>query len=363
MARDLYKEALDALPKKEAVEQTPEKEEAVQQDETANTEEVLENTEEETVEESVEPNDTVEQPKTIGDDEFFNWASEKLNRKVESFEDLVEKEKVVEEKELDYISEFSKGYDKFYKETNRSPEDYLKFQRDLSTLSKEEVIKESLKAENPKLTDAQINRLYSRKYNIDEEMMEEDEIEDVKLDIDIAYNRGLKTLEQEKEKYLIPSENSIASQEALAAKQREEVEAVAKQWAESIAETNKSLSSGIEVDLGEDFKFTHAIDKASQKNVAEIAKDSSMQKWVSKYQNKDGSIDQVALQRDIYIRDNWQRLIKEAVEHAQSKTIETVSKEDRNIDFKSGAKPQQSKGLSKRAQQEYDYLKSKGLIK
>ena len=357
MAEDLYQKALDSLSKastsnEEPVEQPEAQEEVVAEQDK----EVLEHTEKETIESS-EPEAPIEQPSVLDDETFLKFASEKLGKKLEKWEDLIEKETV--EKEREYISTFSEGYDKYHKETGRSPQDYLKLQRDLTTLPKDEVIKESLRIENPTLSDEQVDRLYKRKFNIDEDVMEDSEIEDVKLDIEIAYSHGLKTLEADKEKYAIPKEDSIASLEAKREEQIKLAEETARQWAESIAEANKQLSS-VEIDLGEDFKFKHMISPESKSKVKEISQDGSMQKWFQKYQNEDGSIDQVTLQRDVYIRDNWERLIAEAVEQAQGRTVEAISKEDRNIDFKSGKKPDGRVGLSKEALEGIELLKRKG---
>ena len=84
----------------------------------------------------------------ITDDSVFQFASERLGREVKSWDDFMTEKEVVKEvevvKEKDYLTDFGKGYEKFYHDTGRSAQDYLRSMEDLSQKSEEDVIKASL---------------------------------------------------------------------------------------------------------------------------------------------------------------------------------------------------------------------------
>lgn len=353
-------DAIDAINKKYSNqgEDQPHKEEVVEDNVVENKEEVLENIEKTTTVEETEVNKTTEQPTTLTDDSVFSYLSEKLDRKVETLDDLVIKEEVVKEVEKEYFSNDAKGLDQYLKDTGRTLHDYVMLNRDLESLSKEQVIKESLKSDNPKLSESQLNRLYKRRFGIDQDLMDEEQIEDINLDIDIAYNKGLDSLKKQKETYLIPAENSTASVEARNKEEQAKIEQANQLWVETVAKENSQLS-GIEIDLGEDFKFTHPITDEKKSNVKEIAQDPSLQKFYGRYLREDGSYDAKKYQRDIYILENLPAILNDVKGHAQATTIETIDKEDKNIDFKSDQKAQPKKEMSKRAEQAYDLYKAR----
>jgi len=361
MAKDAYQTALDkaseAFNKEKKV---VEPKEEIKETSVEHTEDVHSNTEEikETVEESTVADTTSDTKPEIQEDQVWKFLSEMLGKEVKTKDDLVIKEEVITEKEREYLSEFSEKYDKYYKDTKKTPEDFLKLQRDVKQMSEEDVVKESLAMENPNLTKAEINRLFNRKFEINEDDMSEDEIEDAKLDLRIAYNKGLKLIEADKEKYLVPNKDSITSIEEQSKQRQLEAEEAAKQWSDSIAKSNAELK-GVEITLGDGEKISLPIPDEAKKGVREIAQDGSMSKWLQRYQGKDGSFDQIGLQRDIFIRDNIDYVIAKAVDHKVSKILEEKVKQEKNINFKGGQKTIPVGNISKAAQEELDYLKAR----
>lgn len=324
-------------------------------------EEVHLNTEDKTIEEPAEVV-SEESPKLeITDDLIYGKLSERLGRDITSLDDLVVKEEVVKEVPREYISEFGKKYEEYYKDTGRTPEDFLNLQRDIDSLSKADVIKESLKLQNPDLSREELDYLYSRDYSIDPDEMTESEVRDREIKIKMDYNKGKRALDADKAKYAVPNEDSIASIEARKAETQQQLEERQKNWAADVKKSSAEIK-GIDIDLGESLKFTHAIPDDSKKSVSDIASDLTMSKWAERYQRSDGTLDAKQLQKDIYIRDNLDSIISDAVTQAIAKNTESIIKTDKNINFKSDSKPNVKPNLSKQAEEELEILRRRGRI-
>lgn len=359
---DLQSKLLDVIEAKkgnkteEVKIEEPTKEEEAKVEEKVEEKEVLSNTEKkEEVVEKVEEKPVIDKPEESLD--VWKLMSEKLGRDVTSKEDLIiekEIEKIIE-KETEYGSEFSKAYDKFFKETGRSPQDYLSANRDLSTLSKDQVVRESLRAENPTLDQNQLDFLYNRRYGIDETEMSEDDITLNKIQFEQDYNKGLKGMEAIQKNYSIPADNSIASQEAQKQEVLKQQEQQQKVW-EGLVETTNSEMSALDI-KGEGFEYSHPIDATSKKAIKEIASDMTGEKWMQRYQQKDGSVDVKTLQEDFYIRDNFNSLLSEAFNQGKATQKEVEIKSDKHIDFKGGEKPAQGKVFSKKLAAGLDLVK------
>ncbi len=355
-------------PLADALDFTPEdkNQEEVQPQETqekeVEQEEVLSNTEENTTgEEPVEP---TEQPTVeITDDLLFARLSEMAGKEVNSLEDLVTEKEVVKEvdKPREYLSKFGEGYDKFFHDTGRNPEDYIALQRDVKSLSTEEVIKESLKNQNPNLDKAEINFLFDKQFSIDEDIMEDNEIMEKKINLKMAYNKGVTELESMKDKYLTPLDNAPASIQANAEQQKQSIIDAQELWKKDVAKDNAEIK-GVEIEL-EGLKFTHTISEEDKKVLKDVASDNTMTKWADYYKREDGSMDTKKIQKDIYTARNIDKIVADAVKQAKATQIEETIKTDKNIDFKSGGKPTVQPTLSKKAEQENDIFKRRFNIK
>lgn len=141
--------------------------------------------------------EVVEEAKpTIDDQTIFQILKEKVGVDFNSYEDLKPKEKI----ELDAETE---KYLEYKKETGRGYADFLETQKDFSQEPKEAVLLKNLRLENPTLNDKQIERLYQREYGYDPEYDDEDTITDKEINIERDYQKGLKLLDAQKEKYMV----------------------------------------------------------------------------------------------------------------------------------------------------------------
>lgn len=307
------------------------KEEAKVEEEVVKPEEVHSHTE--TKEEIVEE---VIKEETVAKSIDWDLLSEKLDRKVSSLEDLVtekEVEKIVE-KDREYLSEFSKGYDAFYKDTSRSPQEYLQATRDTDGIPQEQVVRENLKSENPTLSQKQLDFLYRNNYGVDADTMSEDEVQLKEIKFLQDYQKGVNNLKSIKEKYFVPNDNSLAAQEAKKQEFAKQQDEQSKLWIDTVSKTNAEFNN-FEIDLGDGIKYNHTIEDSDRNKIKEIASDPTMAKWAQRFQDKDGVMDTTKYQRSIYIEENFHKLLREARKQGKAEQKVADVKEDKHIDFKS----------------------------
>jgi hypothetical protein len=349
--KNLFMDGLDSLGKSnDKKEESPEVENKVP--ESTEEEQVLSNNE--NIDTVVDESTTVENtPSEFNDETALKFISEKLGREVSSFEDLVQEKEVIKEieKPTEYLTEFGKGYEEFFKETGRSPDEYMSLNKDVSSMSQEDVIKESLRIGNPELSKEDIDFLYEEEYITDEEVMDDREIRKVEIKRKKAHQDGVKELNELKKKFLIPKETSIASKEAKQKELQAAAEESARLWSEEVSKTNKELSS-IEIDFGENHKFNHSIPQESKESIKDVASDNTLNKFLKRYAKDDGTYDSKKFQQDLYVIENLPRIINDVREQQNALTTESLERRDKNIDFKSGAKPSVKPNISKEAEQE-----------
>lgn len=187
-----------------------------------------------TEEEVIEDDVVTEQPETIEDDfevkdldeaTAFEFLKKSKGLDVESFDDLLKpKESRKLSPEVEKFLEFSD------KTGNTNYNDFLATQKDWSVESKDTVIKEYLKIENPTLSEKQIDFLYNKDYNYDEDIDDEDEVMLKSINVERDFQKGVKLLDARKEEFMvrkgldetIPEEYRNAKTEFERIKQREE---------------------------------------------------------------------------------------------------------------------------------------------
>lgn len=296
--------------------------------------------------------------------EFWSQASEILDRDVTKLEDLLvekEVEKVIEKeviKETEYATEFSKAYDKFYKETGRPIEDFLSANVDPTTLSDEEIVKRSLKYNNPNFDKEDIDFLYNDKYSIDEDVMDEADIRRKNIARKQAINKGIKEIESLKQTFFAPLENSNAQAQIDQEATNKKIEENRKLWRDAV-EASTSEFKGVDIKVSDNFSFTQKASPEDLKYVKEVVADDSMNTYLDRYKTKSGALDTKKMLEDQFFLRNKESIIAEAVKQAKAEERGEIIKQDKHIDFKTNkTKPKVSK-LTKRQEEVADLLASK----
>jgi hypothetical protein len=133
------------------------------------------------------------------DDKVLEIVKKKLGVEVSSFEDLKPKE---QKKLTPDIEKFLQ----FQEETgNSNYSDFLATQKDWSQEDKSSVLRAYLKSQNPMLDDSEINFMFNKKYGVNEDFDDDDTALEKKITEKQDYHKALELLEQQKEKYKVPS--------------------------------------------------------------------------------------------------------------------------------------------------------------
>lgn len=219
-------------------------------------EEVIEKTPEtaevvETVEEIPANEEVIENvPTNIDETAVLNFLKEK-GITAEKLEDLKPKEVKVLTPEVEKYLEFKE------KTGNSSFTDFLETQKDWSQEPKETILMENLKVENPTLNQKQLEFLFKKTYEFDEEIDEEDFVMERQINIERDYQKGLKVVEERKQEFMvnrgsddqsIPEEYRTAKSQIDSFKQQQEEDdkLFSESRADYVAKTEKIFTDNFE---------------------------------------------------------------------------------------------------------------------
>lgn len=128
----------------------------------------------------------------------FEFLKKAKGLDVESIDDLLKpRESRKLSPELEKFIEYTE------KTGNSNYNDFLATQKDWTQEPKENVLKSFLKTENPTLNEKQIDFLYNKNYNYDEEYDDEDVVMERQINIEKDYQKGLSLLEKQKEEFMV----------------------------------------------------------------------------------------------------------------------------------------------------------------
>ena len=274
----------------------------------------------------------IEQSTTIDDATIFKILKEK-GIDAENYDDLKPKEQIELDSEL-------KAYVEYKKATNRSYNDWMETQKDFSQEPKENVLLANLKLENPTLTDSQIDRLYKREYDYDEDYDDEDVILDKQINIERDYQKGLAKLESQKEQYkVVRGSDELVPEEYKSAKtmvdnwnkQQEENKITFEQTRQDFqAKTDNVFTKDFE---GFKVKVGDAEFKVKPENV-EIAKKnlSDLSNFDKKFFDETGKLkDPEGYYRALHFADNPDKIAEHFINIGKALQAEEDEKESKNV--------------------------------
>lgn len=276
--------------------------------------------------------EVVEETKpTITDDLVLSYLNEK-GFDAKNLDDL-------KPKEIQKLDAETEKYLEYKKETNGSYSDFLQTQKDWSTESKENILLQNLKLENPTLTEKQIERLFQREYGVSE-FADDDEITDKEINIERDYQKGLKLLENNKEKYMVRrgSDESIPEEFRKAKelvdnsiKQQEENEIILEQLRNDFQEkTNQVFTKDFEGFKGKVGDEEYSI---KPENVEETKKTLSvLSNFDKKFFDEQGKLkDAQGYYKALYFAMNPDKVADHFTKIGMAKQLEIEEKESKNI--------------------------------
>ncbi len=257
----------------------------------------------------------------LSDDEIvLNYLSEKLGRDIDSFDDF--NSTSAETESNDFASEQLQVINEYVKNTGRTVQDYLNTQTvDLSNVSDDAVIKEYLQLENPNLTEAELNDYISATYKTDAEEYSSRDTNAGKVQLTKDARAARDYFNQVKEDYAMPTQ---AEDSGMSDADRGE-------WLSTMEnEVNdlEGLSFSMN-DQGEE--FTYNLDDDARQEIKSY--NSDLENFFDKYVNEGGNWNFDALNTDMYILNNIDKIVRGVANQYRSKGTENVINEIKNPSF------------------------------
>jgi hypothetical protein len=279
------------------------------------------NTEETT---NVEEQPQTSQPQEgeeISDDEVvLQYLSEKLGRDISSFDDLNTTGEQTESN--DFASEQLQVINEYVKNTGRTVQDYLNTQTvDLTNVSDDALMKEYLRIDNPNLTDAELNDYMATTYKTDKEAYSERETNAGKVQLMKDAKAARDYFNQVKQDYAMPVK---ADDPAVSEAERGE-------WLSQMEGTVDDLE-GLSFSMNDKGdEFIYNLDDDARQEIKGY--NSNLENFFDKYVNESGDWDFDALNTDMYILNNIDKIVRGVANQYRSKGTESVINEIKNPSF------------------------------
>ena len=279
------------------------------------------NTEETT---NVEEQPQASQPQEgeeISDDEVvLQYLSEKLGRDISSFDDLNTTGEQTESN--DFASEQLQVINEYVKNTGRTVQDYLNTQTvDLTNVSDDALMKEYLRIDNPNLTDAELNDYMATTYKTDKEAYSERETNAGKVQLMKDAKAARDYFNQVKQDYAMPVK---ADDPAVSEAERGE-------WLSQMEGTVDDLE-GLSFSMNDKGdEFIYNLDDDARQEIKGY--NSNLENFFDKYVNESGDWDFDALNTDMYILNNIDKIVRGVANQYRSKGTESVINEIKNPSF------------------------------
>ena len=311
-------------------EQTEVVEESVVNDTTTEETTVEETTTEEVKEEEAAPAE-------LSEEQVLSYIGKRYGREINSLEELTAAREEAEE-----LPEDVAAYFKYKKETGRGIEDYVKLQRDFSSMNPDTLLREYLTITEGEGLDAEDIDSLMDEYSFDEELDDEAVIKKTKLAKKKAIAKAKKFFNEQKELYKQPLESSSAAnpqaQEEVQA-YRQYLESVKTQQEEAEAKRNWFIKETDKV-FTDDFKgFNFILDDKTVTfapgDTQSIKKNQeSVMNFVNKYLDDKGLIkDAAGYHRALAIAMNPDKFAKFFYEQGKSSATEDVMRKTKNINM------------------------------
>jgi hypothetical protein len=309
-------------------------------EETA-TEETVEQTEE-TVEQTTVETSTEEEveaePQQKSKEELFNeLLRDKFNMDETELQNVLSQEKETQE-----LPEEIEKYLQYKKETNRSLQDYMKLQEDLSTIDNATLLREFYKQTKPGLDDSDITALLDLKFGYDEGA-EDSIVKSKTLEMKEEVFKAKQHFEAQREKYRAPLESSDSSsfQEQKEAveffKRYKDEEAANRKRQENVRKTFEEKTNKFFNDEFKGFEFKIGEEKVVFKpKDIESTKQSQqdLSNFITKHTDSNGNlIDAQKYHTALSMALNPEAYAKFFYEQGKASAINSVVAEGKNIDM------------------------------
>ena len=250
-------------------------------------------------------------------------------KSIEDFEKAVKGTNVSEQVNPSYANEQIAKMDEFVRKTGRTMYDYIRTQSvDYGKVPDEVLMKENLRQNNPDLTPKELDLYFKSTYKLDSKKYKEDEVTLGKIQLKKDASKARKEFVKMQEEFKMPNKDIQTQQDNSELK---------KQWLEKMnteVDDLESLTFQIN-DNGETFDFALTDEhKGNLKNI-----NTNLDNFFDRYVGEDGNWDYDKLNLDMFIRDNFDQIIRSVANQYRSKGTEQVIKDIKNPSFSKEPKP------------------------
>jgi len=279
----------------------------------------------------------------LSEDKVLKYLGNRYGREISSFDDLVQ-----EKQESEDIPEDVSAYLKYRKETGRGFEDYVRLNRDFTSMEENALLREYYKSTEEDLDSEDINTIMEE-FLYDEDLDDESDIKKKKLAKKKVLSKAKKYFEKQKEYYKQPLESSGS----LSQEQEEELDAYRK-YIESAKtqrqeterrqtwfteKTNELFNSEFK---GFEFKLNDKNVSFKPGSAEELKKlHSNPMNFVMKYLDDSGLLkDPSGYHRALAVAMNPERFAKFFYEQGKAEATEDVMRKTKNVNMSERRTPE-----------------------
>jgi hypothetical protein len=287
------------------------------------------------------------QESELDEQQVLSYIGKRYNKQINSFDELV-----AERQEAEPLPEDVSAYMKYKKETGRGFEDFINLKKDFDAMNPEQLLKEYLHSTQDGLDSDDIEELMED-YRYDEDSDDESTIKRVKITTKKAIAEAKKFFNNQKEKYKVPLESSMASisddekevyqsykQYLSEAKTMEEENNRKRQWFDQ--KTSDVFNGEFK---GFEFEVNNKKITFSPGDSAELKRaQSTPSNFINKFLDENGLVkDAVGYHKSLAVAMNPEKFAKFFYEQGQADATEGTMKSIKNIQMSSQSIPEINK--------------------
>ncbi len=238
------------------------------------------------------------------------------------------------------IPEDVKKYLEFREETGRGYSDFLEYQRDLTEIDEQDIVKRYMIEMNPEFDSEDVQDEFLEAYAYDEDLDDEKDIRKKTRAFKKAYADALEYFNSQKEKYAIPlgsndtdipEEYKSAKEFADSVKTQEELHQ--KQSEVFLTETENLFTNDFK---GFEFKIGDEVINHKPANIQSTKENqSNVMNFLGKFLDENGFIkDPEGYHKALYMAMNYESVLSNVYETARAKAIEEEVRNSKNIDMR-----------------------------
>tara|TARA_R100001443_G_scaffold3198_6_gene10200 strand:+ start:3141 stop:4256 length:1116 start_codon:yes stop_codon:yes gene_type:complete len=310
----------------------PQQEQPQQQQESAAPAEVTQE-EQKNTDRSLNSEQTKEEPlvqdQDSSEESMLKKLSERLGKSFNSFDELksnLEKSST----SVNFANEQLAKINEYVSSTGRSIDDYMKTQAtDFEKMDEKAIVKEFMKANNPKLSSKEVDLLFGDTYKIDDDL-EEGEISVGHVKLKQAAQDAVKYFNEQKEKYATPTEQNQTQSDSQQV-DMEEYNTLRTNWLGEMKNEVQDIGA-IEFEVGND-TWQYNLSDDDRNQIIETNSSLGEKFFTDRYINESGKWDMEKLAIDMHVIDNMDKIINSAVSAFASKKTESVVKDMKNVNM------------------------------